>query len=121
MGFFAWVGGLIDELLAWLGRACKAFIEGLVWALEKIWQTAVVSLLFTAFGAVATLYVIFYAGFLLGETIMEVWDPRYANSKPSEVINVKQSSPVLGLAPQNSPLPTQRSEARILTLENWQY
>lgn len=118
MGFFAWVGGLIDELVAWLGRACKAFIEGLVWALEKIWQTAVVSVLIAAFGAVATLYVIFYAGFLLGETIMEVWDPRYSNSKPSEVIAVKQS-PTLRPAPQNSPLPTQRSEARVLILQDW--
>lgn len=123
MGFFEsvgrWVDGLIDELLAWLGRACKAFIEGLVWALEKIWQTAVVTVLIAAFGAVATLYVIFYAGFLLGETIMEVWDPRYVNSQPSEVIKVKQS-PTLRMAPQNSPLPTQRSEAKVLTLENWQ-
>jgi len=49
---------------------------------------------------------------------MEVWDPRYSNSKPSEVIAVKQS-PTLRPAPQNSPLPTQRSEARVLILQDW--
>jgi hypothetical protein len=113
MGFFAWAGGLIDELLAWLGRAFQAFIEGLVWAIEKIWQTAVVTVLIAAFGAVATLYTIFYAGYFLGETIMEVWDPRFYDSKSAQVFKLEK-------APQNSPLPTQRSEAKILKLQNWQ-
>lgn len=112
MGFFAWVGGLIDELIAWLGRAFESFIRGLVWALEAIWQTAVVSVLIAAYGAIATLYVIFYTGFLIGETIMEVWDPSYVNSKPSQVFTIDK-------APQDSPLPT-RSEAQKLTLKNWQ-
>jgi len=121
MGFFTWVGGLIDGLLAWLGQTVLSFIEALVYALEKIWETAVVTVLFAAFGAVATLYVIFYAGYLAGETIMEVWDPRYVNSKGSRVIKVKEA-PKLGMAPQNSPLPpeSKRSDCQILTLENWQ-
>lgn len=112
MGFFAWAGGLIDQLLDWLGKAVKAFIEGLVWALKRIWETVVVGVLIAAFGLVATLYVIFYTGAVLGETIMEIWDPVNYNNKPSEVFILEQ-------APQESPLPTKRSDSRRLKLQNW--
>lgn len=112
MGFFTWVGSLVDQLIAWLGRAVKAFIDGLVWTLQRLWDTVVVGALIAAFGFVATLYVIFYAGAVLGETIMEIWDPAYYSSKPSEVMILEQ-------APQDSPLPTNRSEAKRLKLQNW--
>lgn len=114
MGFFSWVGGLIDDLIAWLGRAVEAFVRALVSALEAIWQTVVVGVLIAAFGFSATLYVIFYAGFLAGQTIMEIWDPRYYNSKPSEQF-------VLEKAPQSSPLPTQRNKARVVAMKNVRY
>jgi len=112
MGFFAWVGSLIDQLVEWLGRAVKAFIDGLIWALQKVWETVIVAALIAAFGLVATLYVIFYAGAALGETIVEIWDPSYYNSKPSQLFILEQ-------APQSSPLPTQRSEAKRLKLQDW--
>ncbi|MDE5072753.1 MAG: hypothetical protein O4806_13220 [Trichodesmium sp. St5_bin8] len=112
MGFFTWFGSLIDQFLDWLGEIFRRFIEALVYALQKIWNTVVVAALIAAFGAVATLYVIFYAGAVLGETIMEIWDPRYASSKPSEVFKLQQ-------APQDSPLPAKRSEAKILKLKDW--
>ncbi|MCC3410863.1 MULTISPECIES: hypothetical protein [unclassified Microcoleus] len=111
MGLFAWLGGLLDQLVEWLGRVVAAFLEALVWALQKIWQTAVVSVLIAAFGFVASLYVIFYAGAMLGETIMEIWDPRYADSKPSQVFSIEQ-------APQISPLPKYRSETKTIKLQN---
>lgn len=112
MGFFAWLGGLVDQLIDWLGRAFKAFIDGLMSVLKRLWDSVVVTALIAAFGFVATLYVIFYAGAVLGETIMEIWDPNYYSSKPSQVFKVKQ-------APQNTPLPTKRSEAKTLELEDW--
>ncbi len=112
MVFFTWVGSLIDQFLDWLGEVFRHFIEALVYALQKIWETVVAAALIAAFGYAATLYVIFYAGAVLGETIMEIWDPQYANSKPSKVFKLKQ-------APQSSPLPEYRSEAKILELENW--
>lgn len=118
MGFFAWVGSLIDQLVEWLGRAVKAFIDGLIWALQKVWETVIVTALIAAFGFVATLYVIFYAGAVLGETIMEIWDPSYYSSKPSEVF-VLEKAPTFGQALQDSPLPANRSAAKKLTLENW--
>lgn len=121
MGFFAWVGSLIDQLVEWLGRAVKAFIDGLIWALQKVWETVIVAALIAAFGFVATLYVIFYAGAVLGETIVEIWDPVYYSSKPSQVFIVEQAplSPTFSKASQDSPLPTNRSEAKRLKLENW--
>jgi hypothetical protein len=112
MGLFAWLGGLVDQLLDWLGRAVKAFIDALVWALQRLWETVIAVALIAAFGFVATLYVIFYAGAALGETIMEVWDPNYYDSKPSEVFILEQ-------APQDSPLPENRSEAKRLKLQNY--
>lgn len=122
MGFFqrtfAWVGSLIDQLIEWLGRAVAAFIDALVWALQKVWETVIVAALIAAFGLVATLYVIFYAGAVLGETIMEIWDPRYYNTKPSEVFVVEQA-PTFGKGLQDSPLPTNRSAAQKIKLQNW--
>ncbi len=111
MGLFQWLGKLLDDLISWLGRAVAAFLEAFVWALEKIWQTAIATVLVAAFGYVAVLYAIFYAGAVLGQTIMEIWDPRYSDSKPSQVFQVKQ-------APQNSPLPKYRSDAKVIALEN---
>lgn len=112
MGLFSWLGSLLDQLIDWLGRVVKAFLDALIWGLQELWDAVVVGILLAAFGYVTTLYVIFYAGVALGETIMEVWDPNYYSSKPSQVFKVEQ-------APQSSPLPTSRSEAKILTLKNW--
>ncbi len=112
MGFFSWLGDLFDQLLAWLGRAVKAFLEGLIWLLQNLWEAIVFTSLVAAFGFVPTLYVIFYAGAVLGKTIMEIWDPSHYDSKPSQIFELKQ-------APQDSPLPSSRSEAKVLTLENW--
>jgi len=112
MGFFSWLGELLDQLLDWLGRAVKVFLEGLIYLLQELWETVIVAALAAAFGFVAVLYVIFYAVGLLGETIMEIWDPNYYDSKPSQVFKMKQ-------APQNSPLPKRRSDAKVLTLGNW--
>lgn len=112
MGFFTWVGSLVDQLIEWLGRKVKAFIDALVWTLQRLWETVILGVLIAAFGLVATLYVIFYAGAVLGETVMEIWDPVNYNTKPSEVFILEQ-------APQESPLPTNSSEARRLQLQNW--
>ena len=112
MGFFTWLGSLVDQLIEWLGRAVKDFIDALVLTLQRLWETVIVGALIAAFGLVATLYVIFYAGAVLGEIIMEIWDPNYYSSKPSEVF-------ILEEAPKDSPLPDKRSDAKRLKLKNW--
>jgi len=112
MGLFSWLGDLLDQLINWLGRIVKAFLEALIWALEELWNAVVAVALVAAFGYAATLYVVFYAGYALGETIMEIWDPHYHDSKSSQVFKLLQ-------APQDTPLPTRRSEAKVLVLKNW--
>ena len=112
MRLFQWLGKLLDDLIYWLGEVVKIFLQDLVWDLQRLWETAIAAALTAAFGTTAVLYVIFYAGVVLGETIMEVWNPAKYNSRPSEVFNLQQ-------APQDSPLPTSRREAKILILENW--
>lgn len=114
MGFFAWLGGLVDQLIDWLGRAAADFVRALVSILEKVWDSVIVGVLIAAFGIVDTLYVIFYAGAILTETLIEIWDPRYSN-KPSEVFSIEQ-------APENTPLPKQRSQVtKIMAMTNIQY
>ncbi|GET38494.1 hypothetical protein [Microseira wollei] len=122
MGFFTWLGSQLDRLASevfnwlrdvttWLAEKLTAFLKALFTGLQKLWETAIASVLTAAFGFASILYVIFYAGSVLGETIMEIWDPRYVNSKPSQVFKLKQ-------APQNTPLP-KRSEAQTLLIEDW--
>ncbi len=114
MGFFAWLGGLVDQFIEWLGRAIAAFARALVSIIQAVWYAAMVGVLIAAFGKALTLYAIFYAGAILTETLMEVWDPKYPN-KPSEVFSIEQ-------APENTPLPKQRSQAtKIMALTNIQY
>lgn len=108
MGFFQWLGKLLDQLIDWLGRAVANFLERLIRALQNVWEI-IDEALEAAFGFYDILYVIFYAGIRLGITIMEVWDPHRTN-QPSQVFELKQ-------APQDTPLPKNRSEAKVLTLE----
>ena len=109
MGIFTWLGDLADQLLAWLGRTLKAFIDALLSALKSIWKNQVVSVLKAVFGFVNYLYMIFYKGDSLGETIMEIWNPNSNTS--SEVFKMIQ-------APLGATLNKNRKEAKILQLTN---
>jgi len=118
MKLFSWLQYLFDQLLVFFRskrtilKTEEKFLEELILSLQEIWEAAVATVLVAAFGYVSTLYVIFYPCYMTGETIMEIWDPNYYDSKPSQIFKLKQ-------APQNSPLPKRRSEAKVLTLENW--
>ena len=90
MGFFGWLGSLVDQLLEWLGSAFKFFINALVSELESLWKTVIRSALIAAFGFVAILYVIFYI--VNGETIAEFWDAEQ-NTIPPIRFKVKRLAP----------------------------
>lgn len=105
---------LFNELIAWLGKICADFIKQIIDKLQLIWENKVCPVLFGAFGNTPILYTIFYAGENIGETIMEVWDPKYVSSKSSQVFLLKQF-------PINNPLPKLRQDAKVLVLENWYY
>ncbi|WP_017721049.1 hypothetical protein [Kamptonema formosum] len=114
MGFFAWLGGLVDQLIDWLGRAAAAFVISLVSIIQAVWHTAIVGVLIPAFGMADILCAIVYAGAILTETLMEIWDPKSLN-KPSQLFSIEQ-------APENTPLPKQRSEVtKVMVLKNLQY
>ncbi|ROI10199.1 hypothetical protein ACLB6K_13595 [Microcystis aeruginosa FACHB-524] len=111
MGFFAWLGSLVDELIEWLGEVWSNFVQALVNKIQAIWYTEIAPVLREAFGILShiTLYVIYYAGAKIDEIIKEVWDPRYPQ-KQSQVFILKK-------APQNTPLPKYRSDAKVLELK----
>ncbi|MCC5900133.1 MAG: hypothetical protein JJU32_19755 [Phormidium sp. BM_Day4_Bin.17] len=130
MGLFqnglGWVGGLIDSLLNWLGRALEAFIKALVSLLQILWEISILAILLPAFGALSILHVIFYSGVAAGVIFAEFWDPNHMNPKP-EVFKISEASkdiPLLKkreysqfkkivLAPKDSPLPKKREDAQV--------
>jgi len=123
MGFFTWLGKRLDrlaesvldwlvEVTTWVFEQLAIFITALFEKLQKIWPALVAPVLAAVFGEISVLYVIFYAGAVVAQTIMEIWDPLKINNKPSQVFKLEE-------APLNSPLPEVRSEARVLKLENW--
>ena len=104
MGFFGWLGSLVDQLLEWLGSAFKFFINALVSELESLWKTVIRSALIAAFGFVAILYVIFYVK--NGKTMADFWDPQ-KDKKPSSFV-------ITGLAPPSTPIPRENSQPIIV-------
>ena len=110
--FFHFLANLFDAMIEWLGEEVTSFLQKLIDKLQSIWETQIRTALLTAFGDTSVLYIIFYAGEAIGETIMEIWDPRYYDSKPSQVFQLKQY-------PIDNPLPKRRQDARVLMLENW--
>jgi hypothetical protein len=105
MGFFGWLGSLVDQLFEWLGSVFKVFINALVSALQSLWETVIVSALIAAFGFAVILYVIFYV--VNGKTIAEFWDPQ----KDEET----SSFEISGLAPPGTPIPRKSSKPMIIT------
>lgn len=101
---------LSNNLSEFLGVDTVAF-KALFNAIEPIWDTCIVTVLIASFGEAKTLYVIFYAGILPNEIMMEIWDPIYLN-KQSQFFKLKLNF-------ENLFLPKNRSEAKVLQLQNW--
>lgn len=107
-------GKVFDSLRRIFGGTEPYLPESLLEKLTPIWETTIVPVLIEEFGSEASLYVIFYAGSDPGQLIMEIWDPRYVNRKPSQVFK-------LGGLPDREiqRLPKNRSKAKPMTLEDW--
>lgn len=104
MGFFGWLGSLVDQLIDWLGKALSPFINALVNAISNIWENRIFPALKEAFGyAVGTFYMIIYS--LNSRIITELW-PKNSN-QPTQGFEIK------GLAPPSTHIPP-RGETRIL-------
>lgn len=88
--------------------------EALIEQVSPIWETVIVPILITSFGTGSTLYAIFYApNSRKNKVILEIWDPNYVETKPSEVFKLE------GIQDIVKQLPNTREKAQVLTLKNW--
>ncbi|UXE63240.1 MAG: hypothetical protein KA717_11630 [Woronichinia naegeliana WA131] len=84
-------------------------------ALITIWDSNIAPILTTEFGSeTEVLYVIFYQGDNESGAIMEIWDPNYVETKPSQVFALE-----CGISENTETLAKNRSEAKRLKLQNW--
>ena len=88
-------------------------VDRLLEAISPTWDTVIAPSLLSEFGNLATLHAIFYLASNTDEVILEVWDPSCVETKPSEVFKLA------GVPDTAKRLPSSRSKAKILTLENW--
>ena len=91
----------------------SATLNELTDAISSEWDGSIAPTLLRRFGRVPSLYVIFYADSRSDDVVLEVWDPNYADTKPSEVFRLR------GLSRVAKQLPAIRSKATINTLLNW--
>lgn len=103
-----------DSLTANFSGNRSSIVEMLYRKLEPIWDTDIAPVLIETFGKGTTLYLILYLGNYHDELIMELWDPKHIESKPSQVFTLS------GITGNDiNDFPKDRSKARIMTLENW--
>lgn len=103
--------------LFWNDKTQKSHIsEDLIQKLEPIWESHIAPTLIREFGGNTTLYVIFYRGRKADEAVMEIWDPRHFDSKPSQVFMFAIAGM---LESQGRSIAKKREQASVLTLDNW--
>lgn len=95
-------------------KSSPIFPEIVLEKLEPIWEREIEPILVSQFGCGSTLYVIFYLGKKPEEIIMEIWDPKYIDVKPSQVFSIEG---VPEYATRN--FPRNRSQAEIGILDDW--
>jgi hypothetical protein len=81
--------------------------------LHAIWNLHIVPVLKENFGFNTVLYVIFYVDQTTNEMMMEVWDPKQVDNKPSQVFRLA------GFEPELNDFPKNRNQAKKLRLVNW--
>lgn len=85
--------------------------------LHAIWDLHIVPVLKENLGFNTVLYVIFYVDQTTNEVMMEVWDPKQVDNKPSQVFRL---TGLIGLSKSElNNFPKDRSQAKKLSLVNW--
>lgn len=87
--------------------------------LEPFWEEIIKPSLISNFGFGETLYVIFYLDKNQNEIIMEIWSPKYVNTKPSEVFVLELDVETVSELKSLLNLTENRSEAKRYVLNNW--
>lgn len=88
----------------------KTSLESVFDKLATIWKTNIAPVLIEQFGRGTTLYAILYSGEYSDEIILEIWDPKHIESKPSQVFKFNGD---------NKDFLKTRSKAEIISLTNW--
>ncbi|MGL4497560.1 MAG: hypothetical protein ACRCU2_00735 [Planktothrix sp.] len=103
-----------SDMIEWLkNQSNPSEYEILLQILAPLWEQAIEPKLIQEFGQGSTLYCIFYQDRDPSLVILEIWDPRYVEQKPSQVFKLEGFPPK---AIQN--LPKYREQAEILILQN---
>lgn len=97
------------RIFGW-SQPSKASLESVFDKLATIWPTQIAPVLIEQFGRGTTLYAILYSGEYSDEIILEIWDPKHFESKPSKVFKIKG---------HNHDFPKTRSKAEVKSLTNW--
>lgn len=95
-------------------RNSTVFSEFILEKLEPIWEKEIEPVLISEFGRRSTLYVIFYLKQEQNQVLMEIWDPNYVETKPSQVFIIDNVSKSI-----TKHLPVNRSQAEIEILTDW--
>ncbi len=106
--------GVFTEMFRRQQKNSSIFPEIILEKLDPIWEREIEPILVSQFGRGSTLYVIFYLGKKREEIIMEIWDPKYVDVKPSQVFSI-EGVPEYA----NRHFPRNRSQAEIGVLEDW--
>lgn len=100
MGFFGWLGGLVDDFLSWLGNAFIAFINAVVERLQSIWDSIIEPLIEEVLGYARVISFIIIEE--LNEVVIKLWNP--SNRDKGSITKVIGKSRTLSLS-ANQTLP----------------
>jgi hypothetical protein len=103
-----------SEIVRRQQRNSKAFPEFILEKLEPIWEEEIEPILISEFGRRSTLYIIFYLKQVQDQVVMEIWDPNYTETKPSQVFRIDNVPKSI-----TNYLPVNRSQAEIGILTDW--
>ena len=121
MGIFtrigSWLDRLFDQLVNWLGKALKKFIKRLLNALENIWEMVKATLI-AAYGFVVGLYLIFYTVKKIGETYIDVWNPKQSGNTRQFQLGIAPAPKSATIPSQEFPLPEKEDNPKIFVLQN---
>lgn len=106
--------GVFTQMFIGQQKNSAGSLEIILEKLKPIWDTSIAPTLIAEFGIRSTLYVIFYRGRNREQIIMEIWDPKYVEVKPSQVFSIEGITDSV-----TRYFPHDRSQAEIRVLADW--
>jgi hypothetical protein len=104
----------LREIFGRQQRNSTVFPEIILEKLEPIWEEEIEPVLILEFGRYSTLHIVFYVKQGQDQVVMEIWDPNYIETKPSQVFRIDNVPKSI-----TRDLPKNRSQAEISVLSDW--